>query len=92
MHFQTRSARLIATLIVGAALTLILGATSALAGPSGGVGYGSGNQAQPDGSGGKDNRTPSKYDRLWDRVSPDNREWARNVSWCESGRDPDALG
>ena len=93
MHFQTYSARLIATLIVGAALTLVLGATSALAGPgSGGVGYGSGNEAQPGGSGGQDNLTPSKYDRLWERVSPEDREWARKVSWCESGRDPDALG
>ncbi len=96
MHFQTYSARLIATSIVGAALTLVLGATSALAGPgSGGVGYGSGSEAQPSGSGssgGADNRTPSKYNRLWDRVSPDDRDWARKVSWCESGRDPDALG
>ena len=96
MHFQTYSARLIATLIVGAALTLVLGATSALAGPgSGGIGYGSGSEARPSGSdssGGADNRTPSKYNRLWDRVSPDDRDWARKVSWCESGRDPDALG
>jgi hypothetical protein len=95
VHFQTYSARLIATLIVGAALTLVLGATSALAGPdSGGIGY-SGSEAQPSGSGssgGADNRTPSKYNRLWDRVSPDDRDWARKVSWCESGRDPDALG
>ena len=94
MHFQTYSARLIATLIVGAALTLVLGATSALAGPgSGGIGYGSGSEAQPSGSGssgGADNRTPSKYNRLWDRVAPDDRDWARKVSWCESGRDPDA--
>ena len=83
-------------MIVGAALTLVLGATSALAGPgSGGIGYGSGSEAQPSGSdssGGADNRTPSKYNRLWDKVSPDNRDWALKVSWCESGRDPDALG
>jgi hypothetical protein len=96
VHFQTYSARLIATLIVGATLTLVLGATSALAGPSsGGIGYGSESEAQPSGSGssgGADNRTPSKYNRLWDRVSPDDRDWARKVSWCESGRDPDALG
>ena len=96
MHFQTYSARLIATSILGAALTLALGVTSAVAGPgSGGVSYGSGSDAQPSGSGRSDradNRTPSKYERLWDKVSPDDRDWARKVSWCESGRDPDALG
>ena len=93
MHFQTYSARVIAMLIVGVALTLVLGATSAVAGPgSGGVGFGSGSRVQPSGSGDRDNRTPSKYNQLWDRVSPDDREWARKVSWCESGRDPDALG
>jgi hypothetical protein len=96
VHFQTYSARLIATSILGAALTLVLGVTSAVAGPgSGGVSYGSGSDVQPSGSGSSaraDNRTPSKYDRLWDRVSPEDRDWARKVSWCESGRDPDALG
>ena len=93
MHLQTHSARLIATLIVGATLALVLGAASAAAGPgSGGVGYDSPNQAQPSGTGSADNRTPAKYHRLWDRVSSDNRKWARKVSWCESGRDPDALG
>ena len=100
MHYQTYSARVIATLIAVAALTLVLGAASAFAGGgSGGIGYGSGNEAQASGdqarasgTGSADNRTPAKYHRLWDRVSPEDRDWARKVSWCESGRDPDALG
>jgi hypothetical protein len=33
------------------------------------------------------------YDGLWKRkVSPKNKRWARRVSECESGRDPNALG
>lgn len=33
------------------------------------------------------------YDGLWKRkVSPQNKRWARRVSECESGRDPNALG
>lgn len=32
------------------------------------------------------------YDGLWKRkVSPENKRWARRVSRCESGRNPDAL-
>jgi hypothetical protein len=93
VHFQTYSARVIATFIAAAAMTLLLGAASAFAGGgSGGIGYGSDNQAQASGTGSADNRTPAKYHRLWDRVSPTDRDWAREVSWCESGRDPDALG
>jgi hypothetical protein len=93
VHFQTHSARVIATVIAAAALTLVLGAASAFAGGgSGGIGYGSDSQAQASGTGSADNRTPAKYHRLWDRVSPGDRDWARKVSWCESGRDPDALG
>ena len=33
------------------------------------------------------------YDGLWRRkVSPENKRWARRVSECESGRNPNALG
>lgn len=33
------------------------------------------------------------YDGLWRRkVSPQNKRWARRVSTCESGRNPNALG
>ena len=33
------------------------------------------------------------YDRQWKRkVSPRNKRWARRVSECESGRNPNALG
>lgn len=33
------------------------------------------------------------YDGLWKRkVSPENKRWARRVSECESGRNPNALG
>lgn len=43
----------------------------------------------------KSARAASKpiYDGLWRRkVSPKNKRWARRVSECESGRDPNALG
>ncbi len=33
------------------------------------------------------------YDGVWKRnVSPQNKRWARRVSECESGRNPNALG
>ena len=33
------------------------------------------------------------YDGVWRRrVSPENKRWARRVSECESGRNPNALG
>jgi soluble lytic murein transglycosylase-like protein len=34
----------------------------------------------------------AKYQRLWDRVSPRDKRWARSTSKCESGRDPRAIG
>lgn len=40
-----------------------------------------------------DKRHKEVYDGLWRRnVSPENKRWARRVSACESGRNPDALG
>jgi hypothetical protein len=59
---------------------------------SGGVGAGGGSTAaQSTGStGGSGNATPGKYERLWDSVSRSERKWAAKVSYCETGRDPDA--
>lgn len=40
-----------------------------------------------------DKRSKPIYDGVWRRkVSADNKRWARRVSECESGRNPDALG
>jgi len=40
-----------------------------------------------------DKRHKEVYDGLWKReVSPENKRWARRVSECESGRNPDILG
>lgn len=40
-----------------------------------------------------DKRHKEVYDGLWRRkVSPDSKRWARRVSECESGRNPDILG
>lgn len=40
-----------------------------------------------------DKRHKEVYDGLWRRkVSPENKRWARRVSACESGRNPDILG
>lgn len=64
---------------------------SAVASPiSGGVGAGGTESSNASDGGG--NATPSRYDRLWERVTPAERHWAAKTSYCESGRDPDALG
>ncbi len=40
-----------------------------------------------------DKRNKPIYDGLWKRnVSPENKRWARRVSECESGKDPEAIG
>lgn len=76
-----------------AAIATIAAAAVALLAP-GAASAGSGGVSASGGSGGANagnlNLTPAKYERLWQRVSPDDRKWARRVSWCESGRDPDA--
>ncbi len=38
------------------------------------------------------NHKAGKYSRLWDRVRPRERRWARRTSECESGGDPKAIG
>jgi Transglycosylase-like domain len=67
---------------------LMAGSTDAAA-SSGGVSP-SGGTASESSSGGDLNLTPERYQRLWDRVSEADKRWARRVSWCESGRDPNA--
>lgn len=48
-------------------------------------------QERPHGS--KIAKSKPLYDGLWKRkVSPANKRWARHVSECESGRNPNALG
>jgi hypothetical protein len=36
--------------------------------------------------------TPAKYIALWAQMSPEDKAWAKKVSWCESGHDPTVLG
>jgi hypothetical protein len=67
--------------------------TASAADGSGGVGAGGSPATAPaSGSetGGASNATPTKYERLWTRVTPSERRWAAKVSYCETGRDPDA--
>ncbi len=51
---------------------------------SGGVAVASGESSSP--------ATGGKYARLWAKVSKPDRRWARRTAWCESGRDPKAIG
>jgi hypothetical protein len=66
--------------------------TASAADGSGGVGAGGTAAAPASGSasGGSSNATPTKYDRLWESVTPSERRWAAKVSYCETGHDPDA--
>ncbi len=65
-------------------------ASSGASAASGGIGTG-GDTGES--AGGTDlNLSSAKYERLWERVSPVNKRWARTTSDCESGRDPDAIG
>lgn len=69
-----------------AGIFLALGTATASAG-SGGMAPG-GTDAS---TGGDQNLTPAKYHRLWERVTRPDKRWARDVSECESGHDPNAL-
>ena len=86
---------LAATLALIGAICLALLAAAGAPANSGGVGPGDGSGGT--GSGGDDGNlhlTPEKYERLWERVSEDDRKWANRVAQCETGRDPNltALG
>ncbi|MDX6580987.1 MAG: hypothetical protein QOI10_171 [Solirubrobacterales bacterium] len=79
-----------AMLSVVGALVCIAPAISATArADSGGVGPG-GTSADQSRATDK-NLTPARYTRLWEQISPADRRWAHEVSYCESGRDPNAL-
>jgi hypothetical protein len=58
---------------------------TAVADTSGGVSTGSEREE-------RSAKRQAKYVRLWERVSPRDRRWARSTSKCESGRDPNAIG
>jgi hypothetical protein len=73
-----------------ATTVIALVAAAGAAAESGGVGPSSGG-ATTASPGGNANLTPTRYTRLWDRVSPGDRRWARKVAQCESGRDPNAV-
>jgi hypothetical protein len=93
-QLSTVSRTRIALLAVAAATFLfgLLTHTAAAADGSGGVGPGGSAAAPTSGStaGGSDNATPTKYDRLWGTVTHSERRWAAKVSYCETGRDPNA--
>jgi hypothetical protein len=63
-------------------LALVAGSFAvASAADGGGVGSGGGETAH--------SGTGARYDRAWDSFSSKDRKWARRVSYCESGSDPD---
>jgi len=78
----------IKTLLATASLAILIGlATVAVAAAR------ADSQGSALGKSGVDERHKPIYDGLWKRkVSPANKRWARRVSKCESGRDPDAIG
>jgi hypothetical protein len=72
-----------AVLLTGLALTLAALALSATStASSGGFGPPSGTE-----------RTSSdRYDRIWKRIAPFQKRWARRTAECESGGNPRAIG
>jgi hypothetical protein len=86
-----RTKLVLLTLAATAFLAGLLTHTASAADGSGGVGAGGTTTAAPAPStGGSGNATPSKYKRLWHRVSRHERKWAAKTSYCETGHDPDA--
>lgn len=73
-------------LVLLSGIFLALGAGTASAG-SGGMAPGGTDTS----TGSDQNLTPAKYHRLWGSVSRPDKRWARDVSECESGHDPNAL-
>ena len=68
-------------------LLLLAGLFACFAAVSGAARHGSGKTES------KIAKSKPVYDGLWRRkVSPQNKRWARRVSECESGRNPNALG
>jgi hypothetical protein len=72
---------------LAAALAFLL-APRAAADSGGGLGTGTPGADDPAQS---LNLTPGKYKRIWTRTTVRDRKWARKVSYCESGNDPDAV-
>lgn len=80
----------IKTLLLAAALALLIGFATVLAAGARGE-----SAARPGDGGGRnvDKRHKPILDGVYRRrVSQQNKRWARRVSACESGRDPDAIG
>jgi hypothetical protein len=69
-------------LIVAAPLAMTV---ASVEGSDGGVGPGGGGDGQASSS-------KSKYQRLWEKQSANNRRWARRTSECESGGDANIHG
>jgi transglycosylase-like protein len=92
--FEFPRTRLLPVLLIVVGALLAFGAQSALAG-SGGMGPGGTSPSTPPDDGGTSgadaNLTPAKYARLWQKVPSTEKRWARDVSECESGHDPDAV-
>lgn len=86
-----------AAIAIAVAISLLLLTAPGASAGSGGIGVGGGTgSGSASGSGGKGNSnggknlTPRKYKRMWGRVPGSEKRWARGVSECESGHDPDA--
>ena len=81
----SRSGLILRGLILAAVLAALLVAAASASARSGGI------DTQPDGRSGDTNATPSKYERLWDKVGRKDKRWADRVAQCESGKDPNAV-
>jgi hypothetical protein len=86
---RTRPSLIALIVLVVAACTLIA-SRDAVAG-TGGVGPSTGSGQASGNVPGNADLTPTRYDRLWERVTPADRRWAHKVSYCETGHDPDAV-
>jgi hypothetical protein len=80
MHPERVRIAMAAAIAVAMLVVVMIAAGSAQGGRSGGTG--------PDtaSSGG------GKYDRLWDKITPRQKRWARSTSECESGGDANIHG
>ena len=88
--FRNHALRLSTLLALVAALLVVALGGASQAAASGGLSTGGGGTSDPnDGGGG---RTASKYVRIWEETSKQDKRWARNTAECESGGDPRAIG
>ena len=88
--YQNLTRRILVPALIALIALAVVSTEVALAG-SGGVATTSGQSAtkpKQTEAGGK----ASRYARIWEQTSRDDKRWARRTAQCESGGDPDAIG